>query len=77
MTSLSNYFVGVCHMRRMTAMIAVVALLGLGVAGCEKGPMQKAGDKIDEITDQDKIIGKGPAEKAGDKVDDAVRDIKR
>ena len=64
-------------MRRMTAMIAVVAFLGLGVAGCEKGPMQKAGDKIDEITDQDKIIGKGPAEKAGDKVDDAVRDIKR
>ena len=46
-------------MRRMTAMIAVVAFLGLGVAGCEKGPMQKAGDKIDEITDQDKIIGKG------------------
>ena len=63
--------------RRMTAIFAVVAFLGLGVAGCEKGPMQKAGEKLDEITDQDKIIGKGPAEKAGDKVDNTVRDIKR
>ena len=27
--------------------------------------MQKAGEKVDEVTGQDKLIGKGPAEKAG------------
>ena len=52
-------------MRRATAMIAAVLFVGLGVVGCERGPMQKAGEKIDKITDQDKVIGKGPVEKAG------------
>ena len=64
-------------MRRATAMIAAVLFVGLGVMGCERGPMQKAGEKIDKITDQDKVIGKGPAEKAGKEVDKTVRDIKR
>jgi hypothetical protein len=64
-------------MRRGTAMIAAVLFVGLGVVGCERGPMQKAGEKIDKITDQDKVIGKGPVEKAGKEVDNAVRDIKR
>ena len=64
-------------MRRVTAMIAAALFVGLGVAGCEQGPMQKAGEKIDKITDQDKVIGKGPAEKAGKEVDNTVRDIKR
>jgi hypothetical protein len=63
--------------RRVTAIIAAVLFVGLGVAGCEQGPMQKAGEKIDKITDQDKVIGKGPAEKAGKEVDNTVRDIKR
>ena len=64
-------------MRRATAMVAAVLFVGLGVLGCERGPMQKAGEKIDKITDQDKVIGKGPAEKAGKEVDKTVRDIKR
>jgi sulfite exporter TauE/SafE len=64
-------------MRRVTAMIAAVLFVGLGVLGCERGPMQKAGEKIDKITDQDKVIGKGPVEKAGKEVDKTVRDIKR
>ena len=63
--------------RRAAAMIAAVMFVGLGVAACERGPMQKAGEKIDNITDQDKIIGKGPAEKAGKEIDKTVRDIKR
>jgi hypothetical protein len=64
-------------MRRATAMMAAVLFVSLGVVGCDRGPMQKAGEKIDKVTDQDKIIGKGPVEKAGKEVDNAVRDIKR
>lgn len=64
-------------MRRATAMIAAGLFVGLGVLGCERGPMQKAGEKIDKITDQDKVIGKGPVEKAGKEVDETVRDLKR
>jgi hypothetical protein len=64
-------------MRRATAMIAAVLFVGLGVAGCEQGPMQKAGEKLDKVTDQDKVIGKGPAEKAGKEIDNTARDIKR
>ena len=64
-------------MRRALAAIAAVLFVGGVLAGCEQGPMQKAGEKLDDITDQDKIIGKGPAEKAGKDVDNAVRDIKR
>ncbi len=63
--------------RRATAMMAAVLFLGLGVVGCDRGPMQKAGEKIDRATDNDKIIGKGPVEKAGKNVDNAVRDLKR
>jgi hypothetical protein len=61
----------------MTAMVVAVAFLGLGLVGCDRGPMQKAGEKLDRVTDNDKIIGKGPAEKAGKDVDNAVRDLKR
>ena len=64
-------------MRRMTAIIAAVLFVGGALAGCEQGPMQKAGEKLDKVTDQDKIIGKGPAEKAGKEIDNTVRDIKR
>lgn len=61
--------------------IVAVALLtlvsGATAAGCQKGPVQEAGEKVDEALDQDKLIGKGPAEKVGDKVDEAVDDVKR
>jgi hypothetical protein len=39
--------------------------------------MQKAGEKVDEATGQDRIIGKGPAEKTGRKVDNTVNDLKK
>ena len=54
--------------------LAVSAML---MAGCEKGPMQKAGEKVDRALDTDKIVGKGPVEKAGKNVDKAVDDVKR
>ena len=47
----------------------------VGSVACDKGPMQKTGEKIDRVTDQDKVIGKGPAEKAGKNLDDAVKDV--
>jgi len=54
--------------------IFVVGMLG---AGCEKGPIQKAGERIDEATGQDKLIGRGPAEKTGRKIDNTVDDVKK
>jgi hypothetical protein len=36
-------------------------MVAVGFAACEdKGPMQKAGEKMDRATDQDKVIGTGP-----------------
>ena len=39
--------------------------------------MQKTGEKIDEVTGQDKLIGRGPAEKTGRKIDNNVEDLKK
>ena len=66
-------------MRRQLVVSAVVAALvaGLGVAGCEKGPLQKAGEKVDEVTGEDRLIGGGPAEKTGRKIDNTVDDVKK
>ena len=63
--------------RRILAVTALGFAVTVGVAACEKGPMQEAGEKIDRATDQDKAIGKGPLEKAGKNVDDAVKDLKK
>jgi hypothetical protein len=60
--------------------IAVVAAVAAGVAlfaGCDKGPVQKAGERVDRALDQDKIFGRGPVENAGKKVDKAVDELKR
>jgi hypothetical protein len=66
-------------MKRQVVASAIMATLvaGVALAGCERGPMQKAGEKVDEVTGQDKLIGKGPAEKAGRKIDNTVDDIKK
>lgn len=56
-----------------------IALLVLGGAlvgvGCEhKGPVEKAGEKIDQAAEsaKDKLNPEGSAEKAGRKIDQAV-----
>jgi hypothetical protein len=65
-------------MRRDVLTLAALGfLVTLGWAACDKGPMQRTGEKIDHATDQDKVIGKGPLEKAGRNVDDAVKDLKK
>jgi hypothetical protein len=56
----------------MTSMLMATLVAGVCLAGCEKGPLQKAGEKVDEVTGNDKVIGKGPAEKAGRKIDNTV-----
>ena len=64
--------------RQMLAATALGFLVAVGLAACEdKGPMQKAGEKIDRVTDQDKVIGKGPLERAGKNVDAAIKDLKK
>lgn len=63
--------------RIVASLVMATFLAGAGLAGCEKGPMQKAGEKVDEVTGQDKLIGKGPAEKTGRKIDNTVDDIKK
>lgn len=64
--------------RQLLAVTALGVLVAVGSTACkDKGPMQKAGEKIDRATDQDKVIGKGPLEKAGRNVDDAAKDLKK
>ena len=63
--------------RHILAVTALGFSVAVGLAACEKGPMQKAGEKIDRATDQDKVIGKGPVEKSGKNVDDAIKDLKK
>jgi hypothetical protein len=49
------------------------------LGGCrEKGPAEKAGEKVDNAMEklEDKLDPKGPAEKAGRKIDKAVDDAK-
>lgn len=64
--------------RQLLAVTALGFVAAVCSAACEdKGPLQKAGEKIDRATDQDKVIGKGPIEKAGKNVDDAAKDLKK
>jgi hypothetical protein len=60
-------------MRHVLALSALGLVLAFGPTACEKGPMQRTGEKIDRATDQDKLIGKGPIEKAGKSIDEALK----
>jgi hypothetical protein len=65
-------------MKRRLVGSAIVATLvaWVGLVGCDRGPLQKAGERVDEATGQDRI-GAGPAEKAGRKIDNTVDDVKK
>ena len=63
---------------RSHRVLAILAATGLTVgvlSGCEQGPMEKAGKKVDKAVDA--LSGKGPAEKAGERIDKAVDQIKK
>src|SRR3990172_783027 len=65
------------HKNGGTAMykrLGIIALgLGIALAACEKGPAEKAGERIDKAVDA--LSGKGPVEKAGKRVDRAVDEL--
>jgi hypothetical protein len=67
---------------RLLAAALTVAFVVSGatlVSGCrEKGPAERAGEKVDRTMDkiEDKLDPKGPVEKAGRKIDRAVEDAK-
>lgn len=58
--------------------VAMALGLAVGAVGCEreKGPMEKAGEKIDEVIDDIAHPNEGPLEEAGRKVDEKVEDAK-
>jgi hypothetical protein len=65
-------------MRRTVLAIAIVTL-ALGTTACpeKKGPMEKAGEKIDETVDKMTHPGEGSVEKAGRKAGEAVDDAEK
>jgi len=59
--------------RQLVLVAMLGGLLGGGLAGCEqKGPAERAGEKLDEAA---KDVKEG-AEKAADKVEDAAQNLK-
>ena len=62
-------------MRGARGWIGIALGLGVLLAGCDQGPAQKAGEKIDRALDR--LSGKGPLEKAGERIDKAVEELKK
>ena len=62
--------------RGRAALLALTFAAAFGMVACDKGPAQKAGEKVDKALDTDKPIGKGPAEKAGKEIDQATEKAK-
>ena len=53
---------------------AVFVLAAMGVAGCEKdGPLERAGEEVDEAVEDIQVQGETPA----NQVDDALDEIER
>jgi hypothetical protein len=65
------------RVREAVMIVAVAAGVALAVVGCEKGPIQKTGERVDRALDQDRVVGKGPVEKAGKEMDKAIDEVKR
>ncbi len=66
-------------MRKTISTLVVVTMLGAAgtmMLACEreKGPVEKAGEKVDNVVDNisDAVDPKGPAEKAGRAIDRAT-----
>ncbi|MBA3537608.1 MAG: hypothetical protein H0T84_13540 [Tatlockia sp.] len=49
----------------------ILSIISLLLTGCQQGPAEKSGKKIDEKIQslKDKVENKGPAQKAGEKLD--------
>lgn len=51
--------------KKFLVIVAIFATFGLAAA-CSEGPVEEAGEKVDNLMD------KGPAEKAGERADEAL-----
>jgi hypothetical protein len=62
---------------RRAYVVIAAAVVGLGVASCEKkGPLEKAGEEVDEAVDTIKNDGKEPVSaKVDDAIDDAAKKV--
>jgi hypothetical protein len=60
---------------KIGSVIAMALVAGTVLGGCDQGPAQKAGSKIDRALDR--LSGKGPVEKAGERIDKAVEELKK
>jgi hypothetical protein len=61
----------------MAFAFVILLAAGISVSGCNKGPAEKAGERVDDTINQateghTEPLKKGPAQKAGEKVDDAT-----
>ena len=64
-------------MIRRLALALAIATLALGSTACpEKGPAEKAGEKIDETVDKLTHPNEGPMERAGRKLDEEYEKAK-
>ena len=67
-------------MKPMTGFVVMALALALasGVLACEreKGPLEKAGEKVDEVVDDITHPGEGPVEEAGRKLGEQVDEAK-
>jgi hypothetical protein len=70
-------------MKQMNGFVAIAFALAVasGALACqEKGTLEKAGEKVDEVVDDVTHPGEGPVEeaarKAGEKVDEVKEDLK-
>lgn len=54
------------------------AALALGLAACDQqGPMEEAGEQIDETFEEQGDLSEGPAEQTGEAIDEASEDVER
>jgi hypothetical protein len=56
--------------------VALSVAFGGALACSDKGPLEKAGEKVDETVDDITHPGEGPVEKAARKVGEKVDDVK-
>ena len=76
MSTYGRFQQGMVRVLGSAVLVIVGALAGVG---CERqGPVEKAGEKVDQAVEaaKDKLNPEGPVEKAGKKVDEAVEEAK-
>jgi hypothetical protein len=61
--------------RQIAGVLGAAFLSAAVLAGCEEGPAERAGEKVDKAID--KLSGKGPAEKVGERIDEAAKELKK